>query len=565
MNHPCIRKLIFLLGLIVLSLKSTAQEGFYISDYHTRIEINSEGSLLVNEKIKVYFTEKRRGIFRTIRRQGKFKNHIQEINIDNVEVLDRPFKFSEKNREYEIRIGDKNVYLEGAQEYQIEYMVHNAILNFENHEELFWTLIATEWKVPIQKSSYEIVFPSELDLTSEEVVVYNGRSGSLSNHASVNTEPGRIFGESLKILGKGQGMTIGAKLPKGYIFDEQANLAEKVQSPKPKPKDRAWFLPMALIIALISAYQKWGRTNNFFSQSSYNREEKYYPPQKMTASEVGTYYDFRVNNRDVLAMIPTWGKLGKIIVGREQNESNMFIQKMADLDAGVPEYERYFFDALFREGSYVLVKDLKRKFYSDFAKIKTLLKEYSLKDEYYDQEAKSIFQSFWMIAGGLICLALGAASFAACHWWATGAGLMVLSLCFFAISALEPKKSTLGEILHGQLVAFKSSISNPEDPQLQEIANNDPLYFDNVFPYVVAFGMDKVWLKNFRNIFSKPPDWYHTSGAPYVLFGDFQRDFDLEPVEKNLSIPPVADSGSSSFGGGGGVGGGFGGGGGGSW
>lgn len=562
------KNLYLLFFIFSYCLSANGQGGFYITNYHNEIEIKSGGQLLVTENISVVFTEKRRGIFRNIRRKGTFNNHVQSITIDDVDVEDHPFKVSKKRGQYEIRIGDKNTYLEGPQQYTIQYTVHNAILNFEAHEELFWTLIATEWEAPIQKSSYAITLPTDLDITTEDVVVYNGQQHALTNHASVYTEPGKIYGESLKILGEGAGMTIGVRMPKGYVYSEGAGLAEKVVPPTPKPKDSIWLIPLSLILGLIWSFQKWGRNRQVYTQTANKAREKYYPPQGMTAAEVGTFYDYRVNVRDVTSMLPTWGHKGKIIMGvdSEYEHSGLFIQKIQDLDGDEPEYEQYFFDVLFKDGDYVKVNSLNNSFYTDFAKIKSLLKVHTLKDEYYDQQSKGIFQSIWIILIGVFFILLGIASCIAFHWWATGAGCIVLGIACFVIRFLEPKKSAMGKALHDQLEIFKAAISDPEDREIYNIAISDPRYFESIFPYVVAFGIDKEWLNKFKNIFTKPPEWFHSQGAPYILFDDFRRDFKMNTIEQKISTPPIADSSSSSFGGsGGGVGGGFGGGGGGSW
>jgi len=94
-----------------------------------------------------------------------------------------------------------------------------------------------------------------------------------------------------------------------------------------------------------------------------------------------------------------------------------------------------------------------------------------------------------------------------------------------------------------------------------------------MYPYAIAFGIDKTWLQNMKSHDLAAPYWYtydnsHSSSSR-PTYNDFSKDFDVPEIKSVFTSYPASASGSSGSGGSsggfsGGAGGGFGGGGG-SW
>ena len=98
----------------------------------------------------------------------------------------------------------------------------------------------------------------------------------------------------------------------------------------------------------------------------------------------------------------------------------------------------------------------------------------------------------------------------------------------------------------------------------------DPKYFENVFPYVVAFGIDKAFVKRIQPYMEYGPTWYyygdHMGTSERAPFGNFSDQFNVNTVTSAFtSQPGSSGSGSSTSFSSGSSGGGFGGGGGSSW
>jgi len=551
--------------LCFASITILANNDFTIELYHVEIDIAEDGTIQVTETLDVNYRKKMRGIYRDIETKGKFLNHVQHLELSNIEVDNYKFKVERKSNKYRIRIGDANKYIKGKHQYVIHYTAKNGILNFETHEEFYWNVISPEWKQKIINASFNITLPKSIQLSDSDLNLFAGFDKEDSSYGKIAQQGNTIIGSSLVELGKGKGMSTSFRVPKGYFFESAfSSPQEKTETPfAQKPKDFSYPIPLMILASLILGFLKWGR-----NKTEYQAQEIYYPPNDMTPAEVGTFYDNTVNNRDVISLIPYWGHQGKIkiIALDEQTNSDIALQKIEELEANSPEYQKYFFDELFSDADTVFIEDLKHQFYKQYAKVKSMIKKEALDPPYYDQGAIQLFHSWPILIFSLIALILGALSMAKYKLVFTGISFCVLGLVAFVIRFLPPRKSAEGIALKHQLRSFKESIENSDVQALDSILQKDQKYFEKVFPYAVAYGIDKGFTNKFDALSVSAPDWYYYESGRTASHKDFQKDVSIEKMGKTISIPPVADKDSSSFSpGGGSVGGGFGGGGGGGW
>jgi len=147
-----VRKLFLSLLLSACAVISVnAQEAFTIQQYHVDVTVNKDASLDITETIQVYFTESRHGIIRKIpykyalaplpagtekaERQLESNGQAQTI-LENIGVRDQHFTVRNSGNYKEIKIGSKDKYVDGVQQYIIHYRMLNAIKFFKNHSEL---------------------------------------------------------------------------------------------------------------------------------------------------------------------------------------------------------------------------------------------------------------------------------------------------------------------------------------------------------------------------------------------------------------------------------------------
>jgi len=566
--------ILFLYSVLLIS------QDFQIDNYDVRIQINNDGSFNVREKLEPNFNKKMRGIYRNITTSRDVGNYIQNATISNIKTGKTNRKITDKRNEVEIRLGDPDKYVIGPQSYIIEYTVKNAITPYEQHDEFYWSLMGNHWKEKIKSASFRIELPNDIELTENDVAVFTDNTSS-SQHATVNINDLVITGTSLSELGQGQGMTVSFKTPKGYYteLDYSSILKKKKQSrsnsiatKKEYPRDWGFPLPAMLIGGLLFYFYRNGKNKKV----TFLDEDIYYPPQDLNPPEIGVFHDFQVNKRDLISLIPFWGEQGYLKVASLQKEDgsvDMRFEKQKNLPLDSSRYEKEFFDAIFKTGDSVYLHSLENEMYQSFSSVGRSLKSEILDMKLYDQKAKRQFHNGRFILFSIISFLAAILVGVVFQALISAFLLVILGIACLYIHLHKPKKNERGLILHDQLTALKKTLQNPDPDTLHQIITNDPKYLEKIFPYVIAFGIDKTWTENVSPIFDKAPDWYYGDGMTMRPdFNSFNRGFSTNRIGKTMTSSPVADDSSSAFGGSGGggfsgsSGGGFGGsGGGGGW
>ena len=158
--------------------------------------------------------------------------------------------------------------------------------------------------------------------------------------------------------------------------------------------------------------------------------------------------------------------------------------------------------------------------------------------------------------------------------WYISLSVMIISTVIVSIFTIFMKKRSheCVEIMN-YLVGFKDFIENAELDKIKYLAEENPQWFYDVLPYAYVFGISDIWIKKFKDITLRKPEWYNGYDNGDYSFMAFNTMImhDLNRVHSVCtSVQPSNNSSSgSSWGGGssggGFSGGGFGGGGGGSW
>jgi uncharacterized membrane protein len=119
----------------------------------------------------------------------------------------------------------------------------------------------------------------------------------------------------------------------------------------------------------------------------------------------------------------------------------------------------------------------------------------------------------------------------------------------------------------GRLLGFKEFIKTAEKSRLEALQHDDPEYFYKILPYAMVFGLGNKWVKLFKGIEVKQPDWYKTVTPldGYALTSHMASNLFSSTNHAINTVSHDSSSKGSSGGGGGFSGGGGGGGGGGSW
>ena len=132
-----------------------------------------------------------RGIFREIPTRFPYDDeHDRVYPIEDVTVTATPestptdVQVTTEGNVTRIRIGDPDVFITGQHTYTISYTVQGALNGFEDHDELFWNTIGTEWPVPIEQAQTTVTAPAAI----LDVLCFTGPPGGTLPCTSSNVD-----------------------------------------------------------------------------------------------------------------------------------------------------------------------------------------------------------------------------------------------------------------------------------------------------------------------------------------------------------------------------------------
>ena len=553
--------------MLFMSISLLADDGFIIKSYHVEVLLQEDGVIKVVEDIEVDFLERRRGIFKTIPTVYDANGDANyRVDIEDIEVSNWNYKVTNNRREKEIRIGDADRYLSGIQNYRITYRAYGAIARYEDSDEFYWNIIGPEWEVPIESASYSVRFPYGWNSQVKNYQSTSGRIGALTTLPNTLTD--NLIQSSSDIrLNPGEGISVAFEIPKGLLPAElrtHTGSSEESKGLRPQPNKWLSLIPAGLAALLFGQWRQRGKRQPELTEI----EDQYYPPEGMSPAQVGTFYDYKVNRRDIISLLPYWGDRGYIKM--RQLEEDVYFEKISELPATEPAYAQVLFDELFEQSDNTMLSSLQEKMYRTMSSVASKIKKEVKAKELYDDKAIKTFHSGRMILLGALCIALAIFLMISLEAFFLGIGFIVLGIFSICTHFFQPKLSNKGYTVHNHLKGLYNFLKNPEPAQLATLTAENPSYLSQLFPYAMAFGLDKEWESYFQERDDAIPDWYiYNSSMVHggqANFGSFAKSFNPRSIEKVFySAPASQNSSGGGFSGGGSVGGGFGGGGGGSW
>jgi uncharacterized membrane protein len=157
---------------------------------------------------------------------------------------------------------------------------------------------------------------------------------------------------------------------------------------------------------------------------------------------------------------------------------------------------------------------------------------------------------------------------------AAGAAVLSCAAIVFVFSPHMPRRTRKGRRAYEEILGFQEFMSRVDKDRLERMGGRTAEHFERCLPYAVVLGVADQWADAFADIYTEPPDWYHSPGTgmrftPRHFVSDVGNS--LRTMEQTFASQPKGSgstgwsSGGAFSGGGGFSGGGFGGGGGGSW
>jgi hypothetical protein len=613
-----VKKLKFLLALLpavlilALPLKSSAQnvQDFTIksfsADYYLDRNSAKTSTLKTIETITAQFPnfDQNHGILRAIPKE--FQGHTTSLKFDSVtDGNGQPWQYTKygQNGNLVLKIGDKNVFVHGLQTYVITYEQRNVTQAVSGGDQFYWNVNGSQWDQPFGSITARLHLPPSLAVNSEEGDCYVGYSGSIDQSrcakSSLNDTGGTVDVFSADNLAAGEVMSFkvdflgGTFVPGPEIAHEQKVFKYAVAGAL-----AAVLLPPA--IAFGGMFRRWRK----FGDDPKGRGviiPQYDPPKGLTP----LYSDFILNEKlrgKAFAAMLIDLAVHKVLTISEIGKKGIFGHKdyeleinslPADLNADTLQALSIIFAGSPAPEKAVKMSDLQKRAKASTAvhdQMKSLEQAiatrlftlgYFIKDPLVIKKSYRLWALLPVAIGFGLMWSVGHiinddSAISVILVIASGLGLMLVGGVMFLFSFIMPARSLSGVEARDELSGLKDYIALAEADRLrylqspegaEKIADQSAFnpqdtvlkvkLFETLLPYAMLFGQEKQWAKQFKDIYTQPPDWYRGNWATFnsVYLADSLGGFSGSSA---LSF-------SSPSSGGGGAGGGGGGGGGGGW
>ena len=559
-----LRFLIVGTSTLCLSL-SLAQE--HIISYHSDIDIDVDGSMVVTETLRVHVegVNIQRGIFRDFPTdyRDRLGNHyivafdVLGITLDGVSEPWRSERLSNGVRVY---IGAENVFLQpGDYSYLIRYRTDRQIGFFEDHDELYWNVTGNGWGFSILNASTTVNLPGNVAAADMSIAAFTGYEGSSGQNYTGSVQNGSAVFSTTQTLAPRAGLTIVVSWPKGLI-------------PEPTALQRAGYLLfdnrglllmlLALLLSLIYLYKSWtfvGRDPEAGVVFPH-----YEPPKGYSPASTRYILKMGYDNKAFSAAIINLAVKGHLTISKVADEYTL---SRAESDAQLAPGEETLMTFLFSREDYLVLDSENLLVISKAKKAHSKKLEKDYNKIYFNLNTAVLAPSlvgtivlFIVVAltGGLTLMA-----------GATFALIDVIHVVFFFLLRAPSVK---GRTLMDKLEGFKLylEVAEQDDLNLKNPPDKTPELFESYLPFALALGVEQAWAEQFTEVFTKlemetgrdyRPIWY---GGTFHCdnIGGFTTDIG---ANFNTAISAATTAPGSTSGGGGFSGGGGGGGGGGGW
>ncbi len=218
-----------LLGLVLMLAGASATfASEAILDYHSDIQVQRDGSMIVTETIQVQAEGNRikRGIYRDFpttykdRFNNRYRVAFELLSVQR-DGRSEPRHTESLSNGIRIYVGASNVYLKnGIYTYSLRYRTNRQLGFFDDHDELYWNVTGNGWEFPIQRASARVALPSGVPAEQITTEAYTGPQGARGNayQAEVDYDGGARF-TTTRALGNREGLTIVVGWPKGHVTE----------------------------------------------------------------------------------------------------------------------------------------------------------------------------------------------------------------------------------------------------------------------------------------------------------------------------------------------------------
>lgn len=566
----------FFYSVLIFSLSVGAQER--IPSFISTITVNQDGSLDVHEKITVISQGRsiRHGIVREFPTRYKdyagtyYEVHfaIKSIQYDGKAA---DYHTQSESNGIKIYIGEKDTLIAtGKHVYDITYTTNRQLGFFRDHDELYWNVTGTGWRLPIDYVQAEVLLPTTIPLSVLEIGGYTGYQGEKGNDYTYRIENDHIIFSTTEGLARNQGLTIVVSWPKGFI--QEPPWYQKLYWFFQDNLVIAWLLlGLLILIALnIYCYVKARRLNK-----SGTVIPLFYPPEGLTPSCVGYMKAMGFSERFLGADIVYLAVRGFITISYQAGTwfggtyTLIATESVVKNNAELTAYDRTLLTELFghedvQTGDEITINKKNAK---TLQKVRALVLKYCTNEVGSNiRELKTILYIGYAVA--ILWLVTGIFMLPKMPLW------VVIVFLYFLLSSLIVEwyrvYTLQGRKLEDEIDGFELYLTTTELERMKIIGTpptKTPELYEKYLPYAMALGVEKQWTHQFASVFEKLEREGHPYAPIWYVGRPFRADYFGQEMASTFSnaiasasTPPGRSSGTggrgSSGGGGGGGGGG---------
>ena len=547
MNRLLISFLICLSLLFVFSPHVAHAQDFTITDFTVNILVNTDSSFTVREKLTVAFHRPRHGIYRELPYRynespdRSIKTPLEVLSVTDADGRKLTTKVIKKRNIIHIRIGDPDKYVSGLQKYEIFYKVENALLFFDDHDELYWNATGNLWQAEIQHAACSVSLAG--NKTNEfRAACFTGRPGSREKACSYTVSQNFIEFRTERGLAPGEGFTIAYGWDKG-IISPPSSLKRLLWVINPE-QNWVFLFPLLSLFFMVTLWYRRGRDPRVSESVTVMYGPPLYDGRPLCPAEVGTLLDETLDKRDISATIVGLAVKGYITIEETKEEGILFdskdyyLAKQKDVDDSLSAFEKILMYAVFGGLKGKMVSDLRNNFYTHLASLKSTIYSELISKKFFAVSPDKVRQYY--AGGGFIAviaitillnlLFSGSIGQARCMLAGILSGLPI-----FGFSKLMPAKTRAGAAAYMSILGFEEFLARAEKDKLMRM--QDENLFSKFFPYALALDVSDNWAKAFEGIYQQPPDWYASPLGP--------RTF--SPMSFNRSISSAMSSLSTAM------------------
>ena len=460
-----------------------------------------------------------------------YDNHPMSFSLQS--VTDEHGKTLEYNwNGDELRIGKKDVYVQGKKTYVIKFTQRDVTKHYDNtgRDEFYWDVIGNEWRVLMENVRVSVKLDESLQAARRgEVFCYVGKQGS-RERCNVSDDKSEIV-TNVSRLNRREGITMAVGFTSGTFTGYQETLSEKFIKIWATVQTIASSLAVILMLLLVWRYRRlFGR----YSELKPIPPE-YLPPNQATVMTSA----YILKNYEVMAIkgsakvaqlldlaVRHYIKLYKVRKASFLRSAQYEIEIVKDLKELRPEESEIvrdmFGSSMPKPGQRLNLKKLQNNLSyaartrDDDTNLKNLARgKYGLCEQkpvnkqIVQKWALWVFVISVLLLSPMLLIVAGIVFALSFGWSLTDEGLALrryLAGLKLYIGVAEMERLQMLQSPEG---AEKVKVDATDEKQLVKL-------YERVLPYAVLFGQEKEWSKQLGRYYEQvgeQPDWYSGQGA----------------------------------------------------